>query len=75
MGAVGTSPDNALAESFNEVLIRETLQGRPPFRRRPSLPPRSLRLDRALPHPPQAIPPRKAPNEYDRRPAALTLAA
>ena len=27
MGAVGTSADNALAESFNATLKRETLQG------------------------------------------------
>ncbi|MQY40864.1 hypothetical protein SRB17_88970 [Streptomyces sp. RB17] len=27
MGAVGTSADNALAESFNAALKRETLQG------------------------------------------------
>jgi transposase InsO family protein len=27
MGAVGTSADNALAESFNAMLKRETLQG------------------------------------------------
>ena len=29
MGAVGTSADNALAESFNATLKRETLQGGP----------------------------------------------
>jgi transposase InsO family protein len=29
MGAVGTSADNALAESFNATLKRETLQGAP----------------------------------------------
>ncbi len=31
MGAVGSSADNALAESFNAVLKRELLEGRPAF--------------------------------------------
>jgi transposase InsO family protein len=31
MGAVGTSADNALAESFNAALKRETLRGAPRF--------------------------------------------
>ncbi|MFE3936855.1 integrase core domain-containing protein, partial [Streptomyces goshikiensis] len=28
MGAIGSNPDNALAESFNAMFKRETLQGR-----------------------------------------------
>jgi transposase InsO family protein len=31
VSAVGSSADNALAESFNATFTRETLQGRPAF--------------------------------------------
>ncbi len=31
MGAIGSSADNALAESFNAALKRELLEGRPAF--------------------------------------------
>ena len=54
MGAVGMSADNALAESFNGALKRETLRGARRFDE-PALPSGGLPLDHALQHPPSAL--------------------
>ena len=55
MGAVGTSADNALAESFNATLKRETLPGRARLAGRGDLPPRGVRMGQPLQHPPSPL--------------------
>lgn len=54
MGAVGTSADNSLAESFNAALIREGPQRCEDIRQSTDLPPRRLPVVRALQHVPSA---------------------
>ena len=51
MTAVGTSADNALAESFNAALKREVLRDRKVFDNPIDLPPGSLPVVHALQHP------------------------
>ena len=56
MGAVGSSADNALAESFNATLKREVLQDAAYLARRDHLPPAGLQVADPLQHPPPALP-------------------
>lgn len=58
MSAVGSSADNALAESFNATFKRETLQGRKKLVRRARGPNRRLPMAPPLPHPTPTLPPR-----------------
>ena len=55
MGAVGSSADNAMAESFNATLKRETLAGAARLARPAHRPPRGVRLDHPLQHPPPPL--------------------
>ena len=55
MGAVGTSADNALAESFNATLKRETLQGAHCLARRGDVPPGGVPVGDPLQHPPPPL--------------------
>ena len=58
MSAVGSSADNALAESFNATFKRETLQGRKSLVQRARGPPRRVPLAPPLQHPTPTLPPR-----------------
>ena len=58
MGAIGSSADNALAESFNTTFKRETLQGRKNWPNEREAPPRRLPMAPPLQHPTTTLPPR-----------------
>jgi transposase InsO family protein len=66
LGGVGTSADNALAESFNATLKRETLAGAATFTGRGDVPPRGLPLGHPLQH--QKAPLLSRPPEHLRKP-------
>ena len=55
MGAVGTSADNALAESFNATLKRETLQGAARWESPRGGKARGVPVDHPLQHPTPAL--------------------
>jgi transposase InsO family protein len=55
MGAIGTSADNALAESFNATLKRETPAGRARLARRSDLSAGSVQVGEPLQHPPPSL--------------------
>ena len=55
MGSVGTSADNALAESFNATLKRETLQGGHAWPDPRNLPARGVPVGDPLQHPPSSL--------------------
>lgn len=55
MGAVGTSADNAMAESFNATLKRELLAGAPTFTDLHRLPSGCVPLGNPLQHPPPPL--------------------
>lgn len=55
MGAVGTSADNSLAESFNATTGREVLQNHKVFTTMLECTKTSLHLVRALQHPPPPL--------------------
>ena len=75
MGAVGTSADNALAESFNATLKRETLRGAPLLARRGDVSAGGVPVGDPLQHPPPPLLVRPASPQHLRTAARRYAAA